>query len=193
LYERNKRELKIPLSAEPGELSADEDIIAIRRLSYEFTYNIGVEQDMAEVESVTTMDFGDYENEKENIFRVVEDGEYELQLKTWEHVIFQKSQKDALNFRFETVNCEDPDNDGVSIFHRVGWNTPFLKMALLALAGSNIKGASIDLEEIRDGKSEFMDSLVGEVVEASVKIDTYKPEDSDEEVKNNKIVKFQLA
>ncbi len=162
--------------------------------SHTLTHNLHIEQEYTRMtEHVTEMVFGDYETEKDNIFKIAEDGEYQLQLKKWEFRPFNKSKKDAINFQFEIVNHElDPDANGITVFHQVGWNTGYLKMALLALAGSRISGNRLDIEELREGQSEFLDSLNGEIVEASVTVNTYTPEGGTEEVKNNKIVSFHM-
>ena len=133
------------------------------------------------------LNWGDYDKEKDSLYKKAPEGTYEVQLSKWEYRASAQKGTPGINFEFRIVNSEDGEYDNLPIFHWVSWDSAFLTQALLALCGKDIGNFDPDPEAVEDGSDEAFESLVGETVEAAVIEDEYEGKTS------NKIHHFILA
>lgn len=129
------------------------------------------DDDSTEMEAIT---FGNYEEEvSKTDFKRVPTGKYELILKGWKYGK-TKLEKHKIDWEFETVNCDEEDQNGVKIFHTTLWNNPMMFGVITALVGAegweDVEGAELDPESVVDGTNELLNGLIDESAIANVRL-----------------------
>jgi len=153
---------------------------------------------MSEVfDDYTDLDFDDLDTLRDDIERVLDPGQYAVQLRavqsyenTYEKDGVANTVK-GLNFRFSTVDCDDPKDNGRTVFHRVVWGKDYFKLTVLGLAkAAGKKSITLNFEAAMLNEDEWINSLVGTPCDVILKVESWKDKNTGDDRQENRIAKF---
>ena len=101
----------------------------------------------------TRITFGTFEEELEELDRVLPEDEYDLKFFKYTYKEAKESGNPRVIFAFEVVNHPDPKINGAKLFHNVGFGRDdgFFMKAVMAIAKEDVKYVDIDLEDVKEG------------------------------------------
>jgi len=158
---------------------------------------------MSEAREIPGLEFGEWEEEKNDLVRLLPDGDYDLQFKSYEY----NDEYGSVSFTFSVLNCSEAEWNGFQIFHRpylTDYNNDQLpskayKATILAICKDQIKEAAENGEKFRllpsdviSGEAEPLRDAIGTITNAHVEINKWENTDKGTSGENNKVKKFNL-
>jgi len=132
---------------------------------------------MADTDQIQdTVDFGNWDDEKEKFDKQIEEGNYPVTLQAWEYRTSRQKGSPQIAFQFRVTGSDVEGADGTPLFYNTTWGTRFFRGAILNLApAAGLEPQALALADAQAGPgagnetSDYLDAMIGTEVTVKVK------------------------